>query len=94
MDHKHGIFKVFLVFLFATAVSSKKMNVLFLVADDMRPQLGAYLGDDFPSPVHPPVVHSPKLDELASRSLLLKRAYVQQALCGPSRTSFFDGQKT
>ena len=93
MDDIHRIFVVFLVLLYSTAVFSKKMNVLFLVADDMRPQLGAYLGEDFPTPVHPPVVHSPNLDELASRSLLLKRAYVQQSMCGPSRTSFMTGRR-
>ena len=56
---------------------SKKLNVLFLASDDMRPEIGAYLGDDFPSPTHPKI-HTPNLDKLASRSLLLKRAYVQQ----------------
>ena len=63
-----------------------KMNVLFLVSDDMRPNLGAYYGPDFPSPVHP-TMHTPNLDALARGFLLLKRAYVQQALCSPSRSS-------
>lgn len=58
-------------------VDMKKMNVLFLVSDDMRPELGAYLGSDFPSPTYPDM-KTPYLDSLASRSLLLKRAYVQQ----------------
>jgi iduronate 2-sulfatase len=80
-----------MVMLFASS-ASKKMNVLFLVSDDMRPELSAYLGKDFPSPVHPPVLHSPNLDKLANRSLLLKRAYVQQAVCSPSRTSLLTGR--
>ena len=69
-----------------------KMNVLFLAADDLRPQLGCYYGSDFPSPVHPPM-YTPNLDKLASRSLLLKRSYVQQAVCSPSRTSLLTGRR-
>ena len=71
---------------------SRRKNVLFLVSDDMRPNLGAYYGPDFPSPVHPKM-HSPHLDKLASRSLLMKRAYVQQSLCSPSRTSLLTGRR-
>ena len=73
--------------------SNDKMNVLFLVSDDMRPDLGCYDGPDAPSPVHPKM-YTPNLDKLASRSLLLKRAYVQQAVCSPSRTSFLTGKDT
>lgn len=69
-----------------------RKNVLFIVSDDMRPELGAYLGKDFPSPIHP-FIHSPNLDALAKRSLLMKRAYVQQALCSPSRTSVLTGRR-
>ena len=71
--------------------SGKKLNVLFLVSDDMRPEIGAYAGGDFPSPIHPKM-HTPNLDALAARSLLLKRAYVQQAVCSPSRTSLLTGR--
>ena len=73
-------------------VIDARMNVLFLVADDMRPELGAYYGKDFPSPIHP-TMHSPNLDKLASKSLLLKRAYCQQAVCSPSRTSLLTGRR-
>ncbi|XP_041362832.1 iduronate 2-sulfatase-like [Gigantopelta aegis] len=68
------------------------MNVLFLVSDDLRPQLGMYNGPSAPSSVHPPM-HTPALDALSRRSLLLKRAYVQEALCSPSRTSFLTGRR-
>ena len=78
--------------LLAMSTHGKRMNVLFLVADDMRPQLGAYEGPDFPTPVHPKM-HTPHLDELASRSLLLKQAHVQQAVCSPSRTATLTGRR-
>ena len=87
--------KVFLVAFLVSVLAvdcSAKMNVLFLVSDDMRPELASYLGPDFPSPVHPKM-HTPHLDTLASKSLLLKRAYVQQATCAPSRTSFLTGRR-
>ena len=73
-------------------VGHARKNVLFLVADDMRPQLGAYEGPNFPAPVSPKMI-SPNLDALASRSLLLKRAHVQQAVCSPSRTSLLTGRR-
>ena len=79
--------------LLCTIINVKaKKNVLFLVADDMRPQLGAYYGPDFPSPIYPRMI-TPNLDKLASKSLLLKRAHVQLALCSPSRTSFLTGRR-
>ena len=61
-----------------------KPNVLFLVADDMRPWLGAYGDAD---------AASPNLDALAARSLLFNRSYVQQAVCGPSRISFLTSRR-
>ena len=67
-----------------------KLNVLFFASDDMRPEIGAYEGPDFPSSVHPKM-YTPNLDKLASKSLLLKRAYVQQAVCSPSRASLLTG---
>ncbi len=70
--------------------SARKVNVLFLISDDLRPQLGCYDGQDAPNPVHPKM-HTPNLDKLARKSLLLKKAYAQQALCSPSRTSFLTG---
>ena len=86
------IFWALLLALHASAVYAKK-NVLFLVSDDMRPELGCYLGPDFPTPKHPKI-HSPNLDKLASKSFLLKKAYVQQAVCAPSRASLLTGKNS
>ncbi|MCB1077005.1 MAG: sulfatase-like hydrolase/transferase [Verrucomicrobiae bacterium] len=57
-------------------------NILLILSDDMRPQLGCY-GD--------PVARTPHLDRLASRGMRFDRAYVQIAICSPSRNSFLSG---
>ena len=51
-----------------SSTSSKKPNVLFLIADDLRPKLGCYS--------HPNMV-TPNLDFLASKSILFKQAFAQ-----------------
>ncbi|XP_072913896.1 iduronate 2-sulfatase [Hemitrygon akajei] len=61
-----------------------KMNVLFIIADDLRTSLGCY-GDT--------TVISPNIDQLASKSFVFKNAFAQQALCGPSRTSFLTSRR-
>ncbi|ELU17681.1 hypothetical protein CAPTEDRAFT_166110 [Capitella teleta] len=84
-----------LTFLFVCLlpfVLSRHPNVLFLVVDDMRPQLGCFEGEDFPAHPHPQM-HTPNIDALAARSLLLKRAHVQQAVCAPSRASVLTGRR-
>ncbi|XP_046381443.2 iduronate 2-sulfatase-like [Haliotis rufescens] len=78
--------------LVSTHVHCKRKNVLFLVADDMRPDLDVYQGRDSPSPVREKV-HAPNLNSLAGKSLLLRRAYVQQSVCSPSRTSLLTGRR-
>ncbi|XP_046579965.1 iduronate 2-sulfatase-like [Haliotis rubra] len=82
---------VIYVFCLISCVSAR-MNVLFLCADDLRPELPMYDGPYFPSPVHPPI-HAPNLAGLASKSMVFKRAYAQQALCSPSRTSLLTGRR-
>ena len=70
--------------------AAEKKNILFLVADDMKPELGSY--DDPLYPVYPQI-RSPNLDKLAAKSLVLRRAYVQLAVCSPSRSSLLTGRR-
>ncbi|MBI3884609.1 MAG: sulfatase [Opitutae bacterium] len=59
-------------------------NVLFIAVDDLRPIGGAYGS---------PQVKTPHLDALAHRGLRFERAYCQQAVCSPSRTSLLTGRR-
>ena len=59
-------------------------NVLFIAADDLRPELGCYGVD---------LAVTPNLDALAEDGLLFNRAYCQQAICSPSRASLMTGSR-
>jgi len=63
---------------------ARKMNVLFIAVDDLRPQLGCYGVTD---------IRTPNIDRLASEGFLFTRAYCQQAVCSPSRTSLLTGRR-
>ncbi|MEO0446735.1 MAG: sulfatase [Verrucomicrobiota bacterium] len=71
-------------FVSVSATAAEHPNVLFIMSDDLRPQLGCY-GD--------PVVKTPHLDAFASQALRFERAYVQSAICSPSRNSMMSGMR-
>src|SRR5437899_2796417 len=67
----------------AWAADAPQLNVLFVMADDLRPELAS-----FGSPAI-----TPNFDRLAKRSVQFDRAYCQQALCNPSRSSMLTGRR-
>ncbi|MEK9603251.1 MAG: sulfatase [Flavobacteriaceae bacterium] len=65
-----------------TKKDQPKLNVLFIVSDDLNCDLGAYGNDQ---------VISPNIDKLAKRGVLFGNAHNQYPWCGPSRASFMTG---
>ena len=59
-------------------------NVLVILVDDLRPELGIYGHEQ---------VKTPNLDKLAASSTVFERAYCQQTVCSPSRNSFMTGRR-
>ncbi|XWW48083.1 sulfatase [Fibrella sp. USSR17] len=81
-----------LAFLFVMATSRPatppvaappKYNVLFIISDDLRPELGAYGVS---------MIQTPNIDRIAARSTRFDNAYAQYPVCNPSRTSFLTGR--
>lgn len=72
------------LFLSASQAQTDQPNVLLIIVDDLRPQVGAY-GES--------QMHTPNMDRLAKEGVLFRRAYCQQAVCNPSRASFLTGRR-
>ena len=62
-----------------------KLNVLFIIADDLNCDLGVY---------GHPLVKTPNIDHLANNGFTFLNAHNQYPLCGPSRASFMTGLYT
>ena len=62
--------------------TTNRPNVVFIAVDDLKPVLGCY-GDK--------LAKTPNMDKLAARGMLFEKAYVNQAVCAPSRNSLMLG---
>lgn len=60
----------------------KQKNVLFILVDDMKPDIGCF-GDTY--------AQTPNIDALGEGSTIYTKAYCQQALSGPTRASLLTG---
>lgn len=63
----------------------QKPNVLLIMVDDLKPNLGVY-GDT--------IAVSPNIDRLAADGMRFKNAYANQAVCGPSRYNILFGSRS
>jgi arylsulfatase A-like enzyme len=84
----HTLLGLFLVAATAYRAQAAPPNILFLHADDQRPDTIAALGN--------PAIHTPTLDALASRGLAFQNAYNfggnSGAVCTPSRNMMLSGK--
>lgn len=86
------VLQFFAYFDYAISSSTENVpnrpNILFMVSDDMRPNLNVY---------HPQGLSqapiTPNLDKLAQSGIVFSRAYTQYAFCSPSRNSFMVGRR-
>lgn len=59
-----------------------KPNILFIIVDDLRPELPSYGKAE---------VYAPAMEDLAERGMVFENAYCQYPVCGPSRCSLLSG---
>ena len=79
-------FKYILILTFIVESSAQiqepPRNVLFIMVDDLRPELNIY-GQSH--------IKSPNIDALASEGVTFNRAYCNVPVCGASRASLLSG---
>ena len=63
-------------------MAQERMNVLFLMADDMRPELGCY-GEK--------AIQTPNIDKLGASGIVFQNAYCNIPVSGASRASLLTG---
>jgi arylsulfatase A-like enzyme len=73
----------FLVLGVGRAAEPQKLNVLLIISDDLRTELGCY---------PPSSAKTPHIDTLAAAGVRFDRSYCQFPLCNPSRSSMLNGR--
>ena len=80
------MFRYFLLTLCSCAcicfAKNESPNILMIIVDDLRPQLGCYGATE---------TLSPNIDRIADEGTLFETAYVQVPVCGASRASLMTG---
>ncbi len=66
----------------ASAAAAEQPNVLFVIVDDLRPELGCYGNRE---------IRTPNFDEFAKGATTFMQAYCPAAACAPSRASAMTG---
>ena len=92
IKHYQKLLIAFLIFLSISSVLSQsirsnqqKPNVILILVDDLKPNLGIY-GDDFSK--------SPNIDQLAREGIRFNLAYANQAVCVASRYNLMLGKRS
>ena len=66
----------------ASSVAAERPNVLFVIVDDLRPEMGCYGNRE---------IQTPHFDEFAKSATTFLQAYCPAAACAPSRASAMTG---
>ena len=70
--------------LFAKQAQHEKLNVIFMIADDLGWMDVGFNGNKF--------VETPNLDKLASEGMVFTNGYASGPLCSPTRAAFHTGK--
>jgi N-sulfoglucosamine sulfohydrolase len=80
--HTTAIISLLLSITSLTAEEMKRPNILWIIAEDMSPDIGCY-GNK--------VVTTPNIDQLAGRGMKFDKVFTTGPACSPSRTSMATG---
>ena len=78
------IITIFTSFIVNANEINQPKNVLFIMVDDLRPELFVYTQDH---------IKSPNIDALAAQGVTFNRAYCNVPVCGASRASILSGMR-
>lgn len=74
---------ILLLFFFSYQLNAQQPNILWIVCEDISPTLSFY-GDS--------TAKTPKLDQLATESLIYNNAFANVGVCAPSRSAIITGK--